>query len=63
LEIKNLKEKKKLLDDLSEFNPLRLNHELDKYDIFRIYASKKVHMFTKKYSTKTLCKKMQRQLV
>ncbi len=62
LEIKNLKEKKKLLDDLSEFNPLRLNHELDKYDIFRIYANKKVHMFTKKYSTKALRKHMQRQV-
>lgn len=51
-----LKDRKRLLDDLLIYNPLRLNHELEKYNMFRIRADRGAHMFTKKYSTKKIAR-------
>lgn len=47
-----LNAKKDIIEGLLEFDPLRLNHELEKYREFRVHASKTAHIFTKKYSTK-----------
>lgn len=56
VEVAQLKQRKELLDKLLVFDPLRLNHEMEKYAIFRVHANKSTHMFTKKFSTKKLSK-------
>ncbi|MFH0927418.1 MAG: hypothetical protein V1822_02455, partial [Candidatus Micrarchaeota archaeon] len=52
--MKVLKGQKKLLNNLLKFEPLSMNHEYEKYYIFRVNASRSSRIFTKKFSTKKM---------